>query len=285
MKKVLINLIEVIRKAEKYPDNNEHFASFKDLSQNVQAPDLMMAEAGELSILQRLANNGFAKYINYLLHAFPEIDPDFTGDSFIPPAIFLAINNSHLEVVRVFIDHMLENLQNRRISTISFETIDKHAGRSILHSIPFHRQDPDSVRIAEEILEIENPILRSQLRNVINIRDKEGHTALDYAILAYTPVYMKMLITLGASVAHHGLDDVITKIPPDVLENVLNTNCLKLETTDGQRFEDGRDSTIFQQLGENVSISASFDFLVPTNIRMGTAVGDNYVAKLENRYN
>ena len=137
--------------------------------------------------------------------------------------------------------------------------------RNIFHALPFHRSDMKSIMTAEKLFSIKNLAIKSELLKVINIRDVEGHTALDYAILSSTQSYMKMLVEFGASLAHQGPEDVITKIPPEMVEHVLNTNCLTMVPLEKSM----HGTNIYQQLEDGVSISANFDFLIPTSKSMG----------------
>ena len=279
MTPVIKSLLDVIRIAEKSSDENRYFSLFKDVVRKVtDASELMYAETGELNLFQEAANSGFSKYVKYLLDTYPGIDPNSVGRE-TPPAVFMAINNSHHQVLQTLIDHRLVNLGNRDIKTVAFDAIDTYAGRCIFHSLPFHRNDSKSIKTAETLMSTSNLEIKLELLNVINIRDCEGYTALDYAIISSTQEYMKMLVGFGASMAHHGQDDVITKIPPHIIEHVLNTNCLKVVPLDKSM----KDSKIYQQLEDGVGISANFEFLRPTDKQMGTEAGNKYLERIKKK--
>ena len=273
MKPIIKRVYHIIRIAEDCSDEQTYFNLFKDVLTNVSnVSHLVYSEPGELNLLQELASRGLAKYVKYLFDTFPGMDPNASNIE-SPPAIFLAIKNSHPNVLQVFIDYRLEQHGFSKGKSVAFDSIDAYAGRNIFHSLPFHKSDMKSIQTAEKLFSIKNSEIRSELLKVINIRDCEGYTALDYAIISSTQAYMKMLLEFGASFAHHGEDDVITKIPPEILENVLNKNCLKMVSLEKHM----QDSTVYQQLEDGVCIAANFDFLLPTSVQMGTETGKKYL--------
>ena len=262
--------------ALKHPEDMSILASFSSaINQIMHVTDLMYAENGQFNLLQEAANCGLDQFVSCILSTFPSIEADWASQE-TPPPIFLALNNSHVQVVKVFIEHKIAHLEKPAINTVSFDCIDNSCGRNILHALPFHKQDEKSIEAAEEILMIEHPIIRSELMNVINLRDPDGHTALDYAVHSSTPDYMRMLLEFGASVTHHGEEAVILKIPPAIIENVLNSKCLKSEDLD-------ESPVICDQLGEKVKIIANFDFLAPTDKVIGTPSADKYLWDLKQR--
>ena len=279
MKLVIKSILDIIKRAEDVYDDFKFFNLFKDLLSNVyDGSDIDCSEAGELNLLQEVANRGMAKYVKYLLDTFPGIDPNSAGKG-TPPAIFLAINNSHLDVLQVLIDHRQEQCGFIKNMSVAFDAIDTYTGRNIFHSLPFHKNDERSIQTAETIFSITNSEIRSELLKVINIRDCDGYTALDYALVSSTQDYMKMLVEFGASLAHYGENDVITKIPPEIIENVLNKNCLKMVALEKSM----KDSKVYQQLEDGVCISANFDFLRPTGVQMGGETLRKYLRKMNMR--
>ena len=272
-------LTEVLDNAIKSPDDTRNLGYFRDLLKEVShLSELMYAEAGKFNILQEAANSGLAKYVQCLLDEFPNLNPNWASEE-TPPPIFLALNDSHVEVVRTFIEHKVAHPEPSSTNTVAFDCIDINEGRNIFHSLPFHKHDSQSIQTAEELMEITNTKIRDELMNVINTRDHEGYTALDYAVYSSTESYVKILLQFGASLAHHGNEDVITKISPEIIEHVLNTNCLQLEDLEVNR----RDSKIYKQLGGNLKITANFDFLAPTDKQMGTESGKKYLLEIKQK--
>ena len=280
MKPVIKSLLDTIRMAKESTDEEKYFNFFEDLLSKVtDVSDLVYAESGELNLFQEVAKSGLANYVKYLLDKFPEIDPNARGKETVP-AIFLAINNSHGNVLQVLIDHRLEQHGYNKTKSVAFDSIDSVAGRNIFHALPFHRSDIKSIMTAEKLFSIKNLAIKSELLKVINIRDVEGHTALDYAILSSTQSYMKMLVEFGASLAHHGPEDVITKIPPEMVEHVLNKNCLTMVPLEKSM----HGTKIYQQLEDGVSISANFDFLLPTSKSMGGENGTKSLRMMKEKF-
>lgn len=218
------------------------------------------------NVLQLAAYFNLSNYVEYLLSSFPDIEPDISNEK-TPSSIFLAVTKSNVKVVKVFIEHKIKNTTSPHIKTVRFDQIDAVYGRTLFHAMPLYFTENASLETIKVLLTEQNPVIVEELKRVVNLRDECNYTALDHAVISPILEYTKLLLNFGASITPHGDsggEEILTQIPPEMLEDVLNNHCLKfLEPKKFQKFSSFNRLDLTSR--EIQEISVNFDFLAPTN--------------------
>lgn len=200
--------------------------------------DICKAAPGVYNLVQVACEMGLDRHLETMLK-IQGVDVNY-GNKTDPPLLIAAIN-AHGNVIKVLLDHDKTDIQ----VTGDFGTV--------LHTL---LSKPLPQKKYEDALDqVLGSSQAKRLKNIINLQDRLGNTALHHATQYWPQTIVKALLELGANIGlKNDLDEVpIHRILPEVMEDFLNNHCLVPEG----------DTT-----HDKFKITAKFDFLVPFGTKL-----------------
>ena len=116
----------------------------------------------------------------------------------------------------------------------------------------------DHMKCADVLFHSEHGLSTEALHEMINKQDREGNTPLHHAINSWPPKIIKKLLASGAdiSIENEEIEDAMSKIPPGLIKDYLDTDCVRLQSGNKER---GVDRLIkgYTRLDENIQNSTN----------------------------
>ena len=191
----------------------KNFLEFKEVSSK-----LTDAENGYEEVVEAVCRKGLSDFALVLFRKGANPN-NFPPNSFSYPVIDAA-EEGNCDLLKVL-----------KKSNASFTVFKIQTFETVLHSIlkkPTHGKEKDYLKCLEILLDDKDENFRSDMRAIINRKDVNGNTALHYSTEKWPALVTRALLQCGANIGikNDWGDIPITRIPPKVMEDFLNEDCL-----------------------------------------------------------
>ena len=201
---------------------------FMMIIQKNTAKNLESVNLHGMTLVQKAANYGLHLFVESLLDL--GMNPNSNTVETPSKPVLLAAYNGHGAVLKVLVDHKLNNYKNNDVQTTDFTALEISGGESALHWLlkKPNRESSDNPDYEEALDILLGSDLGRDIVKVINTKDNLGNSPLHYATQLWSQKVVRSLMEMGANIGLKNIwgETPIAKILPETMESYLDEYCL-----------------------------------------------------------